>query len=98
MIKVLALVLPMLVLPTAEFANAAIRYCAGREQVIKKLENIYGEVIAYRGLNGRGSILEVAVSPNRTFTIFLTDVNKFSCTIATGFAWEVLNPPKGQPT
>ena len=92
-------VLPLLLIFLITFSSPikAWGYCTPHDEMVKELKRQHNEVISYRALNGRGAILEVAVSPDGGFTIIVTHITSMSCVIAEGIAWEILSPPMGEP-
>ena len=91
---VVGLVIGMLVHPAH-----AQPFCAERSTVLAGLEKKYQEEPIHMGLASNGYVMEVLVSPSRSFTIIMTRPNGLSCVMAAGEAWE--NVPlkdKGQGT
>lgn len=62
--------------------------CDGHEDVVAGLKTIYGEEPKGMGLERSGAVIELLVSPDRTFTILLTRPDGESCVMAAGKNWE----------
>ena len=61
--------------------------CMPREAIFDSLEASHGEVPAYRGVTATGSLFEVLVSPDGTWTAFFTFPDGLTCPVATGEGW-----------
>jgi len=62
--------------------------CAEREAIVAKLTN-YKEEAEAIGLNKDGTLLEVFVSPQGTWTVLLSSPQGQSCIAAIGEAWQL---------
>jgi len=62
--------------------------CAERDAIIAKLA-VYREEAEAIGLNNDGTLLEVFVSPEGTWTVLLSSPQGQSCIAAIGQAWEL---------
>ncbi|MBA4224301.1 MAG: hypothetical protein C0458_26545 [Methylobacterium sp.] len=62
--------------------------CAERGMATTQLHDLYGERRIGYGLAANGSVIELFVSPNGSFTLFATLPDGISCLIATGQSWE----------
>jgi hypothetical protein len=62
--------------------------CAERNDIVAKLAN-YREEAEAIGLNKDGTLLEVFVSPQGTWTVLLSSPQGQSCIAAIGEAWEL---------
>lgn len=62
--------------------------CGDRGAIVDRLKNVYAEEPASIGIMVNGSIIEVFVSDEGSFTILVTSPNGGSCLIATGDSWE----------
>jgi hypothetical protein len=62
--------------------------CADRTSIIAKLGNYHEEAEAI-GLNNDGTLLEIFVSPQGTWTVLLSSPQGQSCIAAIGEAWEL---------
>jgi len=71
-------------------ASAARQVCSERTKFVEQLAVTYAENTVGLGLVNDGSVLEVLVSHNGTWTILVTKPNGISCVVATGEAWEKL--------
>jgi len=69
-------------------AQAAPMNCAEREAIVAKLTNYQEEAEAI-GLNKDGTLLEVFVSPQGTWTVLLSSPQGQSCIAAIGEAWQL---------
>lgn len=65
--------------------------CGLRENFVVLLDVDYGEGEVGRGLTPSGHLIELFVSPQRSFTILLTTPEGFSCVVATGQDWDTVN-------
>jgi len=65
--------------------------CGERTEIIKQLSNQFSETPVSMGLTNDGSVLEMFVSKDRTFTVAVTRPTGITCLIATGGNWEKLN-------
>jgi hypothetical protein len=61
--------------------------CADRAAIIKKLVGYHEEAEAI-GLNNDGTLLEVFVSPQGTWTVLVSSPQGHSCIAAIGEAWQ----------
>ena len=79
---------------------AAQTLCSGRGALSSHLEERYAEQPRATGLEARGILLEVSVSPHGTWTIVATTPMGVSCIRAAGEGWtrvsahEGVEPPK----
>lgn len=62
--------------------------CAERNDIVAKLAN-YSEEAEAIGLNKDGTLLEVFVSPQGTWTVLLSSPQGQSCIAAIGEAWQL---------
>lgn len=69
-------------------ARAESTNCAERSAIIAKLAN-YKEEAEAIGLNKDGTLLEVFVSPQGTWTVLLSSPKGESCIAAIGEAWQL---------
>jgi hypothetical protein len=69
-------------------AQAQQMTCAERTDIISKLAN-YKEEAEAIGLNKDGTLLEVFVSPQGTWTVLLSSPQGQSCIAAIGEAWQL---------
>ena len=89
--KLLALLLA--IVPTGLMAQN----CAPRDTVVDALTNRYEEGVQSRGLAQAG-IVETWGNPETgTFTIAVTLPNGMTCMVASGEAFEILDPVTGEP-
>lgn len=65
--------------------------CADRTEVIQQLNKQFAEAPVSMGLTNDGSVLEMFVSKDRTFTVIVTNPTGITCLIASGGNWESLN-------
>lgn len=66
---------------------AAQDLCLGRSALSSHLEEHYSEQPAATGLEARGTMVEVFVSPHGTWTIVATTPKGVSCIRAAGKGW-----------
>ena len=71
--------------------------CRQHEQMVAELKREYNETVSSLGLNSKGVVIEILVSPTGTFTIILTRPTGLSCVIAEGNSWEKVDPPLDNP-
>ena len=69
-------------------AKAEIMNCAERTSIVSKLTN-YKEEAEAIGLNKDGTLLEIFVSPEGTWTVLLSSPQGQSCIAAIGEAWQL---------
>src|SRR5262245_5959000 len=69
-------------------ARAEAMNCAERSSIVAKLSN-YKEEAEAIGLNKDGTLLEVFVSPEGTWTVLLSSPQGQSCIAAIGEAWQL---------
>jgi hypothetical protein len=62
--------------------------CGARADVVKMLKENFGERAMAHGIAHSGSLAEVFISPNGTWTIIATSPNGISCMIGSGESWE----------
>ena len=75
--------------------------CGDRETFVTHLAKNYGEVPAHLGVTPRGHVVEVLVSPTRSWSLIITHPTGQSCMYATGQAWEDIPrviEPEGEPS
>jgi len=80
----------MAVLSTGPPEAVAQTACGPRKDVITHLGQNFGEVPQAIALTDFGSVLEVLVSPQGTWTMIVTTVRGQACVIATGQHWQSL--------
>ncbi len=85
---------------SAAFLSAAPvqaqQFCMSRADLLAKLEEDYGEHPVAFGIRGDGAaVVELAVSPSGSWTIFVTHAGGVSCITATGESWQAI-PPKSE--
>ncbi len=66
--------------------------CAERDKFLKRLGNGYAEAPVAMGLTSDGTVLEVLTSTKGTWTIIITKPSGQSCIVASGEAWEQIEP------
>jgi len=69
-------------------AASAQNVCSERTKFVDQLSVTYAENTVGLGLVNDGSVLEILVSKNGSWTILVTKPNGISCVVATGEAWE----------
>ncbi len=68
------------------------RNCAGRDAVVDRLANTYGETRQSMGLGANNAVVEVfASSETGTWTITVTMADGMTCLVASGQAFETLS-------
>ncbi len=89
-VPVLALTLTL----TPSLVKADTSWCRNRIELIDRLATKYGEVVAYKALNGRGWLIEIYVNPETgTWTLAITSVPGITCMIDSGSNWKGLLSP-----
>lgn len=86
----------LLALSTAIMGGPALAItlkCIPRDATFEHLREESGEVVAHRGVTAQGQLLEVLVSPQGTFTAFITFPDGMTCPIAAGDGWRDIPPP-----
>lgn len=66
------------------------RPCGNRAAIVKKLDAKFQESGQARGLASETQIVEVFVSPAKTWTMLVSYPNGTSCIMASGQAWHQL--------
>lgn len=78
---------------------AAQTACGERGTIADRLAQKYGEHPVSIGLATNGSVIEVFVSDDGTFTILVTSPDGRTCLVAAGEGWQpVDDEPEDQPT
>lgn len=89
------------VIKSAMIAGAAVAalpanaqtYCAGRDQIVERLTNGFGEGLAGGGLRSESQVLEVWAAPETgTWTILITQADGTTCVMASGTNWHQQDP------
>lgn len=78
--------------PTSAMAGEERRICGPRDQIIQRLATRFDERQSAIGMTGGGSLVELYVSPDGTWTFVHTTTEGFSCLLAAGQDWEDLPP------
>lgn len=81
-----------LILLPFNVANSASAPCGDRDAIIHKLDNAYSEEPVSIGIVENGSLIEIFVSENGTFTVLITYPKGLTCLVATGNSWESAFP------
>lgn len=83
-----------LVLLCASEAEAQIvsRNCADRDTLVSRLAASYAEVPVSRALSAKGTLVEVLLSPNGTWTLIATRAGNVACIVGTGRNWQFVAP------
>jgi len=71
--------------------EAAQRTCLPHEGADAKLRKEFGEKVLGRGISGDGTLLEIFLSSNGTFTVIKTTPAGLSCVVDFGEGWQTLN-------
>ena len=77
---------------SAQMAPGQVPPCGPRAIVIEQLARDFGEVVVSRGLASNGTMLELLVSPQGTWTMLISLPNGHSCFGAAGEMWEAVEP------
>lgn len=78
-------------------ADALSLQCVPREPLFQSLRARHGAVPAYRGVTAAGALFEVLVSPDGSFTAFLTFPDGLTCPVATEEGWRDVPPASSDP-
>jgi hypothetical protein len=102
MVKLSLLVRPAIaiaLLAATPIAEAQTRQaCAKRDQVVRKLEEKFGETLRSIGLHQSDGVVEVYSSEETgTWTILVTRPDGVSCLMASGQLWEQDASPLQKP-
>ncbi len=82
--------LPLLGSPAPAGAQARVP-CIATETMRERLHDQYGEQPVSVGLGSNGAVFEIYASANGTFSIVMSMANGFSCMMASGNNWEILD-------
>lgn len=94
---VTALTLTFASLPTITQAQGR-QACAEYELVAERLAEKYGESVNGMGLTSNQSIIQVWSNPETgTWSITVTNAQGVACLVASGQAWEILEPTVTAP-
>ena len=86
----LAMALPTAVAVQAEDLNSSV--CGPRDKIIERLSARYAERQSAIGMTSGGSLVELFISPNGTWTFVHTTTDGLTCLLAAGQNWEALTP------
>jgi hypothetical protein len=75
---------------------AAAQQCADRQTVVDHLGGKFQEAPTGRGVSN-GHMVEVWVSATGTWTVVVTSANGNACMVASGHAWETVDPAGAKP-
>ena len=67
------------------------RSCMTHEGAGDKLRAEYGEKVLGRGVSGDGTLVEIYLSPNGSFTVIKTTPAGLSCVVDFGDGWQTLD-------
>ena len=82
--------------PTAEAETR--QACAKRDQVVRKLEQKFGETLRSIGLHQSDGVVEIYSSEETgTWTILMTRPDGMTCLLASGQLWEQDAAPLQKP-
>ena len=88
MARVIVLALAGIALASLSVSAAEKPACGERAAIVKKLDTRFKEAGQARGLVSATQILEVFVSPTKTWTILVSYPDGTSCRMATGQEWQ----------
>ncbi len=69
--------------------------CGTRADLAKQLTGKYQENPVGRGVNVRGHMIELFLSPTGTFTIMVSQANGYACLVIAGDGWRDIVPLRG---
>ncbi len=78
-------------------AQAHVGPCGPRSQMLKSLADEYGEAPVARGIAGNGTLVELTLSTNGSWSVILTSPGGPTCGVISGRRWEDLGSPPQQP-
>jgi hypothetical protein len=91
------LVMLLVLLPTFVFGQTS---CAPRPMLARALFNVGGLVPVVDGLSTHGTLIELFISPARSWAIVETQPNGLACTVKMGHGLDTMGPkviPEGKP-
>ena len=65
--------------------------CMPHERADRQLRAHFDEKVLGRGISSDGTLLEIFMSPKRTFTVIKTTPSGMSCVVDFGDGWQTLN-------
>lgn len=80
-----------------DVAQGAVLQCIPRELIFERLKQQESEVPAYVGVTSTGSLFEVLVAPDGTWTAFFTFPDGLTCPVATGEGWRPVPTTEDDP-
>ena len=86
MLKTLALATAMTLLSPVVANSQEI--CSDREDIVSQLTEDYNETSIGIGLATNGSVLELFVSPEKTWSVIVTTPHGITCLVTAGEHWE----------
>lgn len=89
---ILATLAALLALPAA-----AQMPCMARADLLKIINDKYGESVRMSGIVGTSSLIEVWGADGGSWTITSTNPNGVTCIVSAGRAFEVITAPDGDP-
>ena len=70
--------------------------CGDRGKIIDQLQTKYSEAPVSIGIMANGSVIEIYVSDEGTFTVLITNPAGATCLVASGNSWEqIKSEPEG---
>ncbi|MFQ5625575.1 MAG: hypothetical protein ACE5FM_02860 [Methyloligellaceae bacterium] len=76
-------------------SEAQIGRCGTRKAIVVVLSKQFGEKRHALGLVTNQLLMELFVSPKRTWTLLASSPKGTSCIVATGESWDKIDHPKG---
>ncbi|MEM1399014.1 MAG: hypothetical protein AAGF58_04000 [Pseudomonadota bacterium] len=84
---------------TIETADAQQRsICGKRAMIMERLEAQYSEQPVAIGLDSKGGVMEMLAGPSGSWTIIRTNAKGLTCFMATGVAFEKMEPLDIEPS
>jgi len=65
--------------------------CMPHAKADQQLRAHFGEKVLGRGISSDGTLIEIFMSPKRTFTVIKTTPSGMSCVVDFGDGWQTLN-------
>lgn len=77
----------------------AQRACAQSDRLVKMLNDKYGETLSAHGVTSQGSLMELFVSDDGSWTLTIRRGLNVACIVSSGRGWQDAPPtPPGDPT
>ena len=88
MLRILSLGFGSILLCSAAVSANPQLPCAERSKIADRLQEHFGEEVRAVGMSETGTVIEVYVSPERTWTMLVSLPDGKTCMVQAGEAWE----------